>query len=173
MVVVLVVFETPSEPGRRQQRSVTSAQARGVVVDGPDAEAARDPVRAADDARPAVPGQRRAVAAMRHTSKPTAVVSHPDWCAPDRCGYLVPPVLAHMARRHRGPMHRVGDSRAGGQIVSYLISADALDPMVGVHLTCRAGNAWAELSVPQAAELVEQLHGLLAQVAGDPETDDE
>ncbi|MCG5450775.1 hypothetical protein NIE111_002404 [Micromonospora sp. NIE111] len=70
-------------------------------------------------------------------------------------------------------MHRVGDSRAGGQIVSYLISADALDPMVGVHLTCRAGNAWAELSVPQAAELVEQLHGLLAQVAGDPETDDE
>ncbi|MFV2099795.1 hypothetical protein [Micromonospora sp. LOL_024] len=110
---------------------------------------------------------------MRHTSKPAAVVSHPDWCAPDRCGYLVPPVLAHMARRHRGPMHRVGDSRAGGLIVTYLISADALGPMVGIHAACRAGNAWAELSVPQAAELVEQLHGLLAQVPGDHGAGDE
>ncbi|WP_405116204.1 hypothetical protein OG559_15230 [Micromonospora sp. NBC_01405] len=110
---------------------------------------------------------------MRRTSKPAEVTSHPDWCTPDRCGYLVPPVMAHMARRHRGPMHRVGDKRAGGLVVTYLIGAGALGPMVGVHTTCRGGNAWAELSLPQAAELVEQLRGLLAQAAGDQGADDE
>ncbi|WP_433344762.1 hypothetical protein [Micromonospora sp. CA-111912] len=110
---------------------------------------------------------------MRRTSKPAEVTSHPDWCTPDRCGYLVPPVMAHMARRHRGPMHRVGDKRAGGLVVTYLIGADALGPMVGVHAACRGGNAWAELSLPQATELVEQLGGLLAQVAGDQGADDE
>ncbi|WP_232290187.1 hypothetical protein [Micromonospora sp. ATCC 39149] len=76
-------------------------------------------------------------------------------------------MLAHMARRHRGPMRRVGDSRASGFVATYLIGADGFGPMVGVHATCRAGNTWAELTLPQAAELVEHLRGLLEQAAGD------
>lgn len=105
------------------------------------------------------------MAAMSRTNKPAAVTSHPDWCAPDRCGYLVPPVMSHMARRHRSSMQRVGESRAGGLVASYLISAEALGgAMVGVHVTCRGGNAWAELSLSQAVDLAEQLSGLVKQV---------
>ncbi|TDB73620.1 hypothetical protein E1165_16780 [Micromonospora sp. KC723] len=69
-------------------------------------------------------------------------------------------------------MHRVGDTRAGGIVVTYLIGADARAPMVAVHATCRAGNAWAELSLAQAAQLVDHLRGLLAQ-ADHQETTDE
>ncbi|MGC4808427.1 hypothetical protein [Micromonospora sp. DT233] len=101
------------------------------------------------------------------------IARHPDWCASDRCGYLVPPLMPHMARRHRSPMHQVGDKRAGGLIATYLIGSDALGAMVGIHATCRGGNGWAELSLPQAAELVDQLRGLLAQAAGDQGADDE
>ncbi|MEU4639264.1 hypothetical protein [Micromonospora sp. NPDC023814] len=110
---------------------------------------------------------------MSRTSKPAGVTSHPDWCAPDRCGLLVPPLMTHMARRHRGPMHRVGDTRASGLIVTYLIGADAQVPFVAVHATCRAGNAWAELPLPQVAELVETLRGLLKQADGHQGADDE
>jgi hypothetical protein len=110
---------------------------------------------------------------MSRASRPAGVVRHPDWCTPERCGYLVPPLMPHMARRHRGPMQRVGDKRAGGLVVTYLIGADALGPMVEVHVGCRAGNAWAELSLPQAAELVEQLRGLLDQVGGGQGSGDE
>ncbi|KIR64474.1 hypothetical protein TK50_02030 [Micromonospora haikouensis] len=113
------------------------------------------------------------MSAMRHTIRPFGVTAHPEWCAPDRCGYLVPPVMAHMARRHRGQMHRVGDSRASGVVATYLIAADGLGPMVGVHATCRAGNTWAELTLPQAADLAEHLLGLLEQAAGDQGADDE
>ncbi|MEU7615898.1 hypothetical protein AB0B27_07340 [Micromonospora rifamycinica] len=35
-----------------------------------------------------------------------------------------------------------------------------------MHASCRAGNAWAELSLSETAELVEQLRGLLAQAGG-------
>ncbi|WP_144081693.1 hypothetical protein [Micromonospora wenchangensis] len=99
---------------------------------------------------------------MTRTGKPTT--THPPWCTPERCGFLVPPVMPHMARRHRGPMLRVGESRASGLVVTYLISAEVPGtPLVGVHATCRAGNAWAELSLPQAAELADQLRDLLAQ----------
>ncbi|WP_244166307.1 hypothetical protein [Micromonospora saelicesensis] len=111
---------------------------------------------------------------MSRTNKPAAVTSHPDWCAPDRCGYLVPPVMSHMARRHRGSMQRVGESRAGGLVVTYLISAEALGgAMVGVHVTCRGGNAWAELSLPQTVELAQQLSDLVTQVLGLEGVDDE
>ncbi|RZT81198.1 hypothetical protein EV382_4471 [Micromonospora violae] len=110
---------------------------------------------------------------MSRTNNPAPVTSHPDWCAPDRCGYLVPPVMTHMARRHRGPMQRVGENRAGGLVVTYLISDALGSPMVGVHVTCRAGIAWAELPLPQAAQLVEQLHGLLAQITGRQRAGDE
>ncbi|MET8305168.1 hypothetical protein [Micromonospora sp. NPDC005211] len=110
---------------------------------------------------------------MRRTSKPAEVTRHPDWCAPDRCGHLVPPVMAHMARRHRGTIYRVGDIRSSGAVAAYLIGADALAPLVAVHATCRAGNAWAELSLPQVAELVEHLRGLLKQAGGDRGADDE
>lgn len=104
---------------------------------------------------------------MTRPSKPAPVTSHPDWCTPERCGYLVPPVMAHMARRHRGHMLRVGEKRASGLVVTYLISAETAGaPLVCVHASCRAGNAWAELSLSEAAELVEQLRGLLAQAGG-------
>ncbi|MER7331199.1 MULTISPECIES: hypothetical protein [unclassified Micromonospora] len=110
---------------------------------------------------------------MSRIGKPANVTSHPDWCAPDRCGHLVPPLMTHMARRHRGPMHRVGDTRAGGLIVTYLIGADARTPLIAVHATCRAGNAWAELPLPQVAQLVEQLRGLMKQAGGHQGADDE
>ncbi|WP_225319883.1 hypothetical protein [Micromonospora aurantiaca (nom. illeg.)] len=104
---------------------------------------------------------------MRRTNKPTEITSHPGWCAPDRCGHLVPPLMAHMARRHRGPMFRIGDVRSSGAVVTYLIGADALAPLVAVHSWCRTGNGWAELSLPQVAELVEHLRDLLKQAGGD------
>ncbi|SBT51665.1 hypothetical protein [Micromonospora narathiwatensis] len=110
---------------------------------------------------------------MTRTSKPAGVTSHPNWCAPDRCGHLVPPLMTHMARRHRGPMYRFGDTRAGGVVVTYLIGADDRAPLIAMHATCRAGNAWAELSLAQAAQLVERLRGLLAQAGGHAGSDDE
>lgn len=110
---------------------------------------------------------------MRRTNKPTETTGHPGWCAPDRCGHLVPPLMAHMARRHRGPMFRVGDVRSSGVVVTYLIGADALAPLVAVHSTCRAGKGWAELSLSQVAELVEHLCILLKQVGDDRGAGDE
>ncbi|MEU5964436.1 hypothetical protein ABZ777_24800 [Micromonospora parva] len=89
--------------------------------------------------------------------------SHPAWCAPERCGHLVPPLMAHMPRRHRGAMHRLGDGRQGGQLVTYLVGSDARVPLVAVHVTSRGGIAWVELSLPQAAQLAERLCFLLAQ----------
>lgn len=96
-------------------------------------------------------------------------VEHPAWCAPDRCGHLVPPVLAHMARRHRGVLLRVGEVRSSGLVVSYLIGSDDEPPSVAVHASCRAGAGWAELTLLQAVQLVDQLGSLLAQAAGQGE----
>ncbi|MEV4199428.1 hypothetical protein [Micromonospora globbae] len=100
---------------------------------------------------------------MSRTSTPTETAAHPDWCAPDRCGLLVPPLLAHMARRHRGIMLRVGEVRASGLVVSYLIGVDGEPPVIAVHTSSRAGGAWAELRLSQADELVVQLQSLLMQ----------
>ncbi|BCJ60138.1 hypothetical protein [Micromonospora endophytica] len=91
---------------------------------------------------------------------------HPQWCVPDRCGHLVPPVLAHMGRRHRGVLLKVGEVRPSGAVASYLIEADGEEPRVTVHVACRAGTAWAELSFPQAGQLVSQLRSLLVQGGG-------
>ncbi|MFG1766389.1 hypothetical protein ACGFIH_23870 [Micromonospora parva] len=111
---------------------------------------------------------------MSRTNRPSKVTSHPDWCDQERCGYLVPPVMAHMARRHRGSIQRVGDGRAAGLVVTYLIGAEALGgALVGVHVTCRSGIAWAELSLLQAIELAEQLGALVKQVLGESRADDE
>ncbi|MBX7265904.1 hypothetical protein KIF24_07590 [Micromonospora sp. Llam7] len=64
-------------------------------------------------------------------------------------------------------MLRVGEVRSSGLVVSYLIGSDDEPPTVVVHASCRAGAGWAELTLPQAAHLVDQLGSLLAQ-AGDP-----
>ena len=56
-------------------------------------------------------------------------------------------------------------------VVTYLIGADGREPLIAVHATCHAGNAWAELSLTQATQLVERLRDLLAQ-SGSPGTDD-
>ncbi|WP_309228043.1 hypothetical protein [Micromonospora sp. CMU55-4] len=58
-------------------------------------------------------------------------------------------------------------------VFTYLIGADALVPLVAVHATCRTGNGWAELSLPQVAELIEHLRGLLEQADGDRGAGDE
>ncbi|MEU7655434.1 hypothetical protein AB0C41_25840 [Micromonospora taraxaci] len=60
-------------------------------------------------------------------------------------------------------MHRLGDSRQSGQLVTYLVGSDARVPLVAVHLTSRGGIAWVELSLPQASQLAERLRALLAQ----------
>ncbi|WP_341717674.1 hypothetical protein QQG74_28185 [Micromonospora sp. FIMYZ51] len=103
---------------------------------------------------------------MSRPSQLARVPVHPDWCVLDRCGQLVPPVLAHLERRHRGVLLKVGAVRPSGAVVSYLIGADGQTPSVRVHASCRAGTAWAELSLPQAGQLVEQLRSLLAQADG-------
>ncbi|MEV4271241.1 hypothetical protein [Micromonospora aurantiaca (nom. illeg.)] len=172
MVLVLVVLEASAGWGRRQQRLADAAHADHCRADvlvgcGTDSGVAYVAVRAVDDAGAVLPGQWWAVAAMRRTNRPTEITSHPGWCAPDRCGHLVPPLMAHMARRHRGTMFRVGDVRSSGVVVTYLIGADALAPLVAVHSTCRVGNCWAELSLSQVAELIEHLRGLLKQAGGD------
>ncbi|WP_431900701.1 hypothetical protein [Micromonospora chalcea] len=76
--------------------------------------------------------------------------------------------MTEMTRHHRGPMHRIGDARAGGMVVAYLIGADARTPLIAVRATCRAGTGWAELSLTQAAQLVERLGGLVVEAGGDP-----
>ncbi|MEU4663735.1 hypothetical protein AB0F83_18490 [Micromonospora chalcea] len=178
MVLVLVVLEAATGCGHGQQRLADTAhvdqcRADVLVGRGTDLGVAYVALRAIDDAGAVLPGQWWAVAAMRRTNKPTEVTSHPGWCAPERCGHLVPPLMAHMARRHRGTMFRVGDLRSSGVVVTYLIGADALAPLVAVHSTCRTGNGWAELSLPQAAELVEHLRGLLKQAGGERGAGDE
>ncbi|MBY8873984.1 hypothetical protein K7640_19335 [Micromonospora sp. PLK6-60] len=60
-------------------------------------------------------------------------------------------------------MYRFGEARTSGVVVTYLIGADARTPLIAVHATCRAGKAWAELSLAQAAELAERLRSLLDQ----------
>ncbi|MEU5564037.1 hypothetical protein [Micromonospora musae] len=110
---------------------------------------------------------------MTGARKPASAVSHPDWCASDRCGHLVPPLMTHMARRHRGPLHRVGETRASGAIVTYLIGDDARTPLVALHVTGRSGNGWAELSLIQAGQLVERLRGLLNEAGGQAGSDDD
>ncbi|GIJ21218.1 hypothetical protein Vlu01_18420 [Micromonospora lutea] len=99
---------------------------------------------------------------------------HPDWCASDRCGHLVPPVMSHMQRRHRGASLKVGDPWASGSVVSYLVGADGQAPRVMVHVSCRVGTPWAELPLSQVRQLVEQLRSLLAQAEfrGDAHGDD-
>ncbi|GIJ12353.1 hypothetical protein ACFFMR_22090 [Micromonospora andamanensis] len=81
----------------------------------------------------------------------------------------MPPVLAHMARRHRGVLLRVGEVRSSGLVVSYLIGSDDESPTVVVHASCRAGAGWAELTLPQTKHLVDQLGSLLTQAAGSGE----
>ncbi|MEV6800150.1 hypothetical protein AB0M91_17640 [Micromonospora rifamycinica] len=109
---------------------------------------------------------------MTRTGRSVTATTHPRWCAPERCGHLVPPVLPHLARRHRGPMLRVGASRASGLVVTYLISgAVPGEPLVAVHVACRGGNAWAELSLAQATELAGQLGDLLTRAADHRDAD--
>lgn len=130
-------------------------------------------VRAADDARADVPGARWTVATVSRPTKATDKVTHPGWCDPARCGHLVPPVMAHMARRHRGEMQRVGDKRALGLVVTYLISGVDQVPLVAVHAASRVGNVWAELSLSQAAQFVEHLAALLDQAGYEGAADGE
>ncbi|MEV2241910.1 hypothetical protein [Micromonospora sp. NPDC049891] len=70
-----------------------------------------------------------------------------------------------MTRRHRGVLLRVGEARSSGLVVSYLIGSDDEPPAVVVHASCRAGSGWAELTLPQAGQLVDQLRLLLTQAA--------
>jgi hypothetical protein len=109
---------------------------------------------------------------MRRPGQGTEDVVHPDWCDPARCGHLVPPLMAHMARRHRGTIQRVGDKRASGLVATYLISGVDQVPLVTVHAASRAGAVWAELTLPQTAQLVGHLSDLLVR-AGHPGADDD
>ncbi|WP_233219400.1 hypothetical protein [Micromonospora sp. RP3T] len=113
------------------------------------------------------------MAAVTPTNKGADVTSHPDWCAPDRCGHLVPPLMAEMTRSHRGAMHRIGSARAGGMVVAYLVGVDARTPLIAVHATCRAGIGWAELSPAQVVRLVDCLSGLVIEAGGDPGSRDD
>ncbi|WBB78245.1 hypothetical protein O7606_18640 [Micromonospora sp. WMMD882] len=92
---------------------------------------------------------------------PEQRMKHPDWCDPARCGHLVPPIMAHMPRRHRGATRRVGEKRPLGTVITYLVSGPDQAPLVTVHAASRVGDVWAELSLPQAAQLVEHLAELI------------
>ncbi|ROO52485.1 hypothetical protein EDC02_7414 [Micromonospora sp. Llam0] len=91
-------------------------------------------------------------------------VEHPAWCARDRCGHVVPPLFAHMARRHRSRLCQVGTPRvAGGSVVAYLIGGDRLPPVVAVHAAAPwLGAGCAELRLSEVRKLVDALTGLLA-----------
>lgn len=176
LVVVLVVPKPPAHSERQQQGPTRSAvdgsPGFAVVVGRSDEGSASDAVRAADDTGADLPGQRWAVAAVTRPDNPAVEMTHPDWCVPDRCGHLVPPVMTHMARRHRGPLYRFGEARTSGTVVTYLIGRDARTPLIAVHATSRAGNAWAELSLAQTAALVERLRSLLDLAANTDGGDD-
>ncbi|KAB1942282.1 hypothetical protein F8271_13030 [Micromonospora sp. ALFpr18c] len=60
-------------------------------------------------------------------------------------------------------MHRLGDSRQSGQVVTYLVGSDARVPLVAVHVTSRGGIAWVELPPSRAAQLIDRLRSLLVQ----------
>lgn len=177
VVVVVSLAATPADGYPQRLPYAGSASVAGSVGAGGDGRAdpggSRAAARAADDARADIPGARRAVAAVRRTAKATENVAHPDWCDPARCGHLVPPLMAHMARRHRGEMQRVGDKRALGLVVTYLIGGVDQVPLVAVHAASRAGSGWAELSLSQAVELVEHLSTLLAQAGDEGSADGE
>gem|GEM_PF-1893597 len=91
-------------------------------------------------------------------------VEHPAWCARERCGHVVPPLFAHMARRHRSRLCQVGTPRvAGGSVVAYLIGGDRLPPVVAVHAAAPwLGAGCAELRLSEVRKLVDALTGLLA-----------
>ncbi|MEU8186725.1 hypothetical protein [Micromonospora carbonacea] len=167
--MVVVVVALAANPSDGHPERVPNDGSVSVADQGGSGAA----VRAADDARADVPGARRAVATVSRPTKATDKVTHPGWCDPARCGHLVPPVMAHMARRHRGEVQRVGDKRALGLVVTYLISGVDHVPLVAVHAASRVGNVWAELPVPQAAQLVEHLSALLDQAGYEGTADGE
>ncbi|ATO18115.1 hypothetical protein CO540_27360 [Micromonospora sp. WMMA2032] len=72
-----------------------------------------------------------------------------------------------MTRYHRGATRRIGDARAGGMVVAYIIGVDARTPLIALHATCRAGIGWAELPLTQATQLIERLSGLVVEAGGD------
>ncbi|MEU8155722.1 hypothetical protein AB0B94_18855 [Micromonospora sp. NPDC048986] len=166
MVLDLEVPQASAVQSRRERGYLGPLYALPDAVAGvgqrADPETAGAEKCAADDTGPDLPGQRWAVGAVSNAGKLTSG-SHPAWCAPDRCGHLVPPLMAHMPRRHRGAMHRLGESRQSGQVVTYLVGSDARVPLVAVHVTSRGGIAWVELSPSQVAQLIGQLRSLLVQ----------
>ncbi|MDG4772701.1 hypothetical protein [Solwaraspora sp. WMMD792] len=92
-------------------------------------------------------------------------VEHPAWCARERCGHVVPPLFAHMVRRHRSRLWQAGTPGvAGGGVVAYLIGGDRLPPLVAVHAAAPGmGSGCAELRLTEVRKLVDALGVLLAQ----------
>jgi hypothetical protein len=87
----------------------------------------------------------------------------------DRCGYLVPPLLSHMPRRHRGDVLRLGHARDNGLVIVYLAATHGLPPVVGVHAAAPLwGAGTAELRLPDAWRLARHLDGLLTEAGYRP-----
>jgi hypothetical protein len=98
----------------------------------------------------------------RRPGSEAGAVEHPAWCVKDRCGYLVPPLLAHMPRRHRSDVLRLGHARDNGLVVAYLAATHGLRPVVCLHAAAPLwGNGTAELRLPDAWYLARHLDGLV------------
>ena len=106
---------------------------------------------------------------MAAVTQPQPVkVPHPAWCVPHRCGHIVPPLMREMLRKHRSEQLQVGNLRAPGCVVSYLVGVDGQAPTVTVHATSRmTARGWAELSLAETVQLIGQLQHLLT-LAGYP-----
>lgn len=144
---------------------------RSWVGGGADAGVSAGGGCAVVDGGSAVPGCWWAVVPVISTGSGSEGVEHPAWCARERCGHVVPPLFAHMVRRHRSRLWQAGTPGvAGGGVVAYLIGGDRLPPVVAVHAAApQMGSGCAELRLTEVRKLVDALGELLAQADTAPD----
>jgi hypothetical protein len=105
----------------------------------------------------------------RRSRPDLGAVEHPAWCVKERCGYLVPPLLSHMPRRHRGAALRLGHARESGLVIAYLAATHGLPPVFGLHAAAPLwGTGTAELRLPDAWRLTRHLDELMTEVGYHP-----
>ncbi len=93
------------------------------------------------------------------------------WCDRRRCGYLVPPIMSHMPRRHVGSSARLGTVCGAGLVIVHLVASHGQPPLIGLHaagISRIAGTV--ELPLPDAWQLARRLDHLLADAGYTPPT---
>lgn len=89
-------------------------------------------------------------------------VTHPAWCVPQRCEFVVPPQMDHALRHHKGPVRILGDRRVGGSVAVYLFAPHTGTPLVGLYAAGRwQGSGGAKLRLVDVWRLARHLDELL------------